>query len=123
MAQKKYVHGVDKAIDRINRHFGAMPTKAMPALLKSVSAIRKTSLTQFPRVPVKTGNLRNSWTVRPFFNEQGNPLVLFGFTAEYALYVHEKVGANFKEGQGAKFFESAIIANHDRILRYIRNAL
>jgi len=51
----------------------------------------------------------------------GEPSVALGFTAFYAFYVHEMVGANFgRPGSGAKFFESALKRNHDKIVKVIR---
>jgi hypothetical protein len=44
-----------------------------------------------------------------------------GFTANYAWYVHENVGANFKRPEaGAKFFEAALKRNTDKILDIIK---
>lgn len=45
------------------------------------------------------------------------PLVIMGFSANYAVWVHENVDANFQRpGAGAKFFESALNKNKDKIL-------
>jgi len=59
----------------------------------------------------------------------GMPGVIMGFSANYALFVHENVGANFSQptkglrgrsgGAGAKFFEAAIKRNAGKILKVI----
>ena len=48
--------------------------------------------------------------------------VLMGFSANYALFVHENMGANFKRpGSGAKFFEVTLKRNKEKILQIIGN--
>ncbi len=52
------------------------------------------------------------------------PWIDFGFSAYYAMWVHENVGRDIiwtRKGSGAKFFESALKANRDRILKIIAN--
>ncbi len=49
------------------------------------------------------------------------PAVVLGFSAYYAWFVHEMVGANFKRpGSGAKFLEAAIKRNTDKIIKVIQ---
>lgn len=59
----------------------------------------------------------------------GRPTVILGFSAYYAWYVHENVGANFgqpKEGQkggsqrGAKYFEAHLKNKRKQVLEMIR---
>lgn len=48
-------------------------------------------------------------------------VVIFGFSANYALWVHEMDDANFKRpGSGSKFLESSILRNRDRILAELK---
>jgi len=62
-----------------------------------------------------------------------NPTIVLGFSASYAEIVHEMIGADFtsprvrrgkeytpRPGSGAKFFESAVYRNKDKILQIIR---
>lgn len=42
-----------------------------------------------------------------------------GFSAYYAFYVHEDVAAKHKAGKQAKFLESAVRDNMDRVVRII----
>jgi len=49
-------------------------------------------------------------------------MLMMGFSANYAMFVHENVGANFKRpGSGAKFFEAALKRNKGKILEIIRS--
>lgn len=52
---------------------------------------------------------------------RGIPNVIMGFSAYYAAYVHEMVGAQnwSRESSGAKFFESSIQRNSGAVLRMI----
>ena len=48
--------------------------------------------------------------------------VIMGYTANYAMYVHENVTANFKRPQsGAKWLEAAIKRNQWQILQIVKN--
>ena len=48
------------------------------------------------------------------------PSIIFGFTANYTLIVHENIGATFKRpNAGAKFFEIAIQRNTKKMLELI----
>jgi len=49
-----------------------------------------------------------------------DPLLAMGFSANYAIHVHENIGASFQRpGAGAKFFESSLQRNTDAVLREI----
>jgi len=49
------------------------------------------------------------------------PVVAFGFSAHYAMYVHEMYGANFQRpGAGAGFFVASIKRNKKKILDAIK---
>jgi len=49
------------------------------------------------------------------------PALVMGFTAFYAWFVHEMVGANFQRpGSGAKFMEAAIKRNYNNIIATVK---
>jgi hypothetical protein len=51
-----------------------------------------------------------------------NANVTFGYAANYALWVHEMVGAKFKrEGAGAHWFKAAIERNYHTIVQIIED--
>jgi hypothetical protein len=46
--------------------------------------------------------------------------LVMGFTANYAVHVHENIGANFQRpGAGAKFFEASLKSNQSVMLSII----
>jgi hypothetical protein len=52
-----------------------------------------------------------------------DPILIMGFSAGYALWVHELVDGTFKRpGAGAKFLESALKRNKNAILRAIADS-
>lgn len=53
-----------------------------------------------------------------------NPAVILGFSARYAIYVHEMYGAKFKRpGAGPGFFAVALNRNKRRILENIKRSI
>lgn len=66
--------------------------------------------------PVDTGNLKNSAYTNPVVS--GPPAVSVGFTAAYALAVHEDLQATHEVGE-AKFLEKAIQRNHYEIIKAV----
>ncbi len=49
-------------------------------------------------------------------------MILMGFSANYAMWVHENIGAKFQRpGAGAKFFEASLKRNKDKILQILGN--
>ena len=52
---------------------------------------------------------------------QQEPTLIMGFTANYAIFVHEMVGANFsRPGAQAKFFEMTLSKDQNAMLEIIR---
>lgn len=50
-----------------------------------------------------------------------HPVLIMGFSANYAVYVHENIGATFQRPEaGAKFFESALHRNASKIVSIIK---
>ena len=48
--------------------------------------------------------------------------LMMGYSANYALYVHEMIGANFQRfGAGPKWFESAVKNNTSRIVQIVKD--
>jgi len=121
-----HVKGFDVVMRNLNAEIKAMKVRAMKGLIEATIIIRRGTETQEPKIPVDTGNLRNSWftTTNSF---QGSPYVSFGYTANYAVFVHEMVDKGGKgqidwtrKGSGPKFFSSSIVDNRDEILKAIQ---
>lgn len=60
--------------------------------------------------PVEFGFLRDNGKILKLATP-GNLRVTIGFTAEYAVYVHENLTANHPRGGGAKFLENSMRAH------------
>lgn len=57
-------------------------------------------------------------------SQRGEPFVLLGYSANYALWVHEMLGADFKErtpAAGAQWFQKAIYRNRKKILEIVKD--
>lgn len=141
--QTKYgtqgIEGFDKVLKNLQTEITRIEGATLGGILAAVAEVRTDMDTTPPLIPVDTGNLRASWTVKPVQLHKVKGAI-FGFFANYALWVHEMVGADFtstrtrygpgkgkkreytpREGAGAKFFETALIRNAPRILEIIRN--
>jgi hypothetical protein len=55
------------------------------------------------------------------FLPAGKQALIMGYSANYALYVHENMAANFKrQGAGAKWFQESVYRNTGRMLGIIK---
>ena len=124
--------GMDQVNANLRREIARIKDRSMKGLINAAIVIRRDMDETPPLIPVDTGNLRASWFTAPVY-KLGNPSLIIGFSANYAVFVHENVGANFQRpirvggklrkrrpGAGPKFLERALIRNHRRILEEIR---
>jgi len=115
-----YIEGVDNVMANLNKEILAIQGRTLQGLIEAAIVIRRDMDITPPLIPIDLGNLRGSYSMDAYIN-QGNPVVTMQFTASYAWWVHENVGANFQRpGSGAKFFESALKRNTDTILAKVR---
>jgi hypothetical protein len=98
-------------------------------LIEGAIIIRRDMDRTPPMIPIATGNLRDSWFAEPNPTFFGGPSITIGFTANYAVFVHEMVDKNNKKinwsrpGSGPKFFETSLFRNTGEVLMAIqRNA-
>jgi len=127
------IKGMDIVLGNLNKEIVKMKRNSKAGLLEAAAFIRRDMDKTFPKVPVDFGNLRASWFVTPF-KSMGKDIVVLGFNANYALYVHEMVDGDFKstriryspkrkytprEGAGPKFLEAALNRNKAVILGLI----
>lgn len=118
---KAGLKGVDEVIRNLNKQLLKKKAMSLKGMILAAAFIRKDMEKTPPLIPVDTGNLRASWFTTPGYIA-GRPIVKMGFTANYALLVHEAVGKNIKwgrPGSGPKFFESSLKRNKATILRII----
>lgn len=105
------ISGLDTVLSNLNREIQGIKDRSMASLIRSGLRIQRVSQ---QRTPVDTGNLRASaFTRREGFNVQ------IGYTAAYALFVHEDMEAHHKTGQ-AKFLETAFNDEMAGVLESIR---
>lgn len=116
--------GLQEVMANLNAEIQRIQGRTLQGLIKAAIHIRRDMEATEPLIPVDTGNLRSGWISQalPKGMTQGQgPVIVIGFTAEYAPYVHEMVGANFQRpGSGAKFFEAALNRNQKKILQIIQ---
>ena len=114
-----------KNIEEINRNLNkqlaGFMVKGTRGLRSCAAMVRRDMERTPPKVPVgKTGNLRASWFVTTIANTPRRAAIDIGFSAEYAAFVHEMMGANFRrKGAGAKYFESALKRNTEQMKKII----
>lgn len=136
------IQGFDEFIKDFNEMCLHVTNGSREGLLKAAMIVRRKMDEESPKIPVDLGNLRGSWQVHQLTlgkkGQEGYETgIMMGFSANYALWVHEMVGANFsspkkrskpgggirwttpREGAGAKFFETALRRNRDLILQEI----
>lgn len=132
------IHGIENVMGGINTHLKKMQFASMKGMIKAAALIRRDMEQTEPKVPVDTGNLRSSWFTTPVRTLKGDHGLIMGFSANYAVYVHEMVDADFisprtrygpgpgrkrtytpRSGAGAKFLEYALKRNTPEIFRII----
>jgi hypothetical protein len=124
------IKGLDGLMRNLGKELERNKLQSLNGFVRVGILINREVMTVSPTVPLDTGNLRGSW-----FTEFMTDLVTrnvgmrFGFSANYAFYVHERVeGAPWGEGvvgkvnwnepgSGPKFLEAALKRNTDRILQ------
>lgn len=112
--------GFDEVVKNLNKAVQEIEGRSMKGMLRATIFIRYDMEHTQPLIPVDTGNLRSSWISEAIY-VSGKPAVICGFGANYAVYVHENIGATFQRpGAGAMFFSASLNRNHKRILEIIR---
>lgn len=116
-----FLKGLDTVLRNLNKEIKAIEGRSLIGLGKAVMEVRRDIDTKPPLVPVgETGNLRGSWFSEPLSLPIG-PAVIFGHSANYAVWVHEMLGAHFQRPEaGPKWLQAAIRNSKERTLRIIR---
>jgi hypothetical protein len=118
--------GLENVVANLNKEIKGIEDRSLAGLLLAVAMVRQSTEETPPLIPIKFGNLRASWFATPTSLPAG-PAVICGFSANYAVYVHEMLASmtgnpiNWtRPGSGPKFFQSALRRNTDKILEIIR---
>ena len=123
-SRDRKLHGVDAVITKLNRQIGMMENASIMGLYEAVEFIHAETERTPPLTPVDTGNLRSSWRTVLFRSKaRKRSYIVFGYSANYALYVHEMLGMIkwTRPNSGNKWFEIAIKRNLTRIQAIITN--
>ncbi len=111
--------GIDKVMRNLQLEVKKIEGRSLAGMLQGAAIIRRDMDNTPPLIPIDTGNLRASWFAKGSY-VLGQPVVQMGFTAKYALIVHEM---NWKQGKrpgsGPKFFEASIQRNKEKVLAII----
>lgn len=111
--------GIDTVIRNMNGSIAKIKKQVLGGLYNAGIMIKGKAL---PLTPIDESNLRGSAYVNnPVITSQG-PVVEIGYTADYAVYVHERTELHHAPPTQAKFLEDAIKTNTGAILNLIRGA-
>ena len=127
--RKAGIIGLDNMMKNLNKELEKNKLQSLNGFTRVGILLRRETITVSPTVPLDTGNLRGSWFTE-FMTDivTRNVGMRFGFSANYAAYVHERLeGApwgdgvvgdiNWNEpGSGPKFLEAAIKRNTAKML-------
>jgi hypothetical protein len=137
MARTEFkITGFDKVKSNLNKEIQGIKGRSMRGLIESSIIIRRSMETTPPKIPIDLGNLRASWFTTRIRTIKGIGLIM-GFSANYAIYVHENVDADFtsprtryskgkkrtytpRAGAGPKFLQAALFNNVPLILQTIQ---
>ncbi len=121
------IKGFNEVMRNLNTEIRKIEGRTMQGLIGSAAYIRADMDHMIPKIPVKTGNLRSSWFVTPYKGAKKTIGLIMGFSANYAVYVHEMLESSLgnpinwsRPGSGPKFFEAAIKRNVNVILGIIK---
>jgi len=115
MAKLKMVTGAQEIIARLRVEDVRLGHKVQKGLTRAGLLLQRESQ---KITPVDTGNLKNSAFTRRFGSGWAS-MVVVGFTAAYAVYVHERTDLQHKKGKEAKFLEKAMKRNWPQLLEVI----
>lgn len=109
--------GLEEVLKAFTEKIKQMQAGAEQGLIKAGVIIRSESQRE---CPVDTSNLINSCYGPDLFKTLKGPVAEVGYTAMYAPYVHEMIGAHFqKAGSKAKFLEDPLKRNEKRIFEIL----
>ena len=132
------VEGLDTVMRNLNREIAGIKSRTLAGLMEAGLQVQRSAQR---RVPVDTGNLKASaYTRKRPEARSDRPEVEVGFTAAYAVYVHETMeqklkgkprpSRGYKSGQGRywdpqgqagpKFLQRAVAENADKIVAIVQ---
>jgi len=115
------IQGMDKVVANLQKEINKMRKGSILGLVEAVAFIHADTEKTPPITPLDLGDLRLSWSTR-LWRRAKRSYIMFGYTANYALFVHELLGEiNWsRPNSGAKWFQYAIYRNLPVIKHIIR---
>jgi len=118
------INGFDLLLANYGAEMEKIGITSRAGLIRVAKFIQRETESVAPLVPIgKTAVLHHSFEIHNISSGvKGNRKhgIMFGYSANYALWVHEMIGAHFKrEGAGAHWFRAAIERNHDVIMQIL----
>ena len=108
------VKGLDKVLRNVNKELNKISSRCERGVYKGALYIKARAL---EKTPIDTGNLRGSCYLDPPYP---NPTIEIGYTADYAIYVHE-IDKNYKApGTSWKYLEKALNENKKKFLQFVK---
>ena len=89
------VKGITEVTKNLEKYFNEYGVGCKESLIKITTMLYSDMDNNNPKIPVDTGHLRSSWFVKIVKASKTTYGAIFGFKANYALYVHEMVNADF----------------------------
>ena len=120
MAQMVEIKGLARVKARMASHTQAMQHALTVGLKRAGLLLQRESQ---KIVPVDTGSLKNSSFTRSRGDDTVAVEVQVGYTAGYALYVHENLDARHKAGKQAKFLEQPLRELHKEFVSLVTQEL
>lgn len=109
------LEGMDKLMQNLNKEIKNLDRVSAAGLISASRHLIEEMEKVPPLIPVKTGNLRGSWDTNTYKSSGRFAMHTFGFTANYAVFVHEMIGKNInwnRPNSGARFFYAALDRNY-----------
>lgn len=110
------LEGLTKVLNNLNDEIGKIKNKSGEGVMKAALLVERDSK---KKTPVDTGNLKAGTYVQPVKTRKGNGAEI-GYTANYAIHVHERKELIHPVGQ-YKFLEAALNEDERKILEIIKN--
>ena len=120
MARLVKITGMKNIINNIRKFEGATARKLEAGLKRAGLTLQRDSQ---KIVPVEFGVLKNSATTRNIGGTGFKADILVGYTAEYAVFVHEIITAQHKAGKQAKFLEHPARTNRRKYLEIVGESI
>jgi len=117
MAMIMKIKGMDKVLKKLSKS-KAVTAAGVERGLKQAGLFLQAHSQRI--CPIDTGNLRGSAFTRNAGGRGFKADIVVGYTANYAVYVHENLQARHKPPTQAKYLEQPAREKKDKIFRIIR---